>query len=846
MSNILLKKDKSFYSIKKLHTKTNNGIIYENDYTTINNNDDLFDEIPLFTESNFKFKIRTSDEGKKRHVKMDWVLNESGETWTKNLVSGVVTTNKEKIVLKPNYTSLNDYAYYGSAVELIKYTIKDIILRFPGGIYITPDAPQIKVGDVNYYLVSNECQIDCWSNGVNSVDNDENHMRYLSYSFKDYVDENGNELTSAPIANISGDCYNHIVGSVTIGGKELSIYKDANGQNCLVVPVSTSSGIIIEPKEEIKKRFWDTLDDFERVLLNKDTAYTAIFDTPYTSDTGYYYEKKHYTWPTVRASKGYMPDLTSVYFQAYLESLLSLAEFHDSYDSDNMWRMMTHESIKNLDWSHIISGEDLDDIDNTRFKSMINLQGRQFDDLKRYISGIKSIGSLSYDNKNNTPDYFISDIVESKGWESVFIPMNQVESGDTVDFNTEFLKRLALSSDYINSMKGTRKGVEAILGLFGFQVNGKTPDVEIKEYYATIDGPLSYSSAACLRAEFDYVNADEMTNYMEGYPVALFEKEGEENSIVLYPWYDSNINYIGDFYYQCKGGWGKMNSLSINSATTINGDSFYTETEPYMLFLNDLKELTSLMNNKLKENMICYVYDISNIEMLYIPNEGESLDENDITHYFILNNINLSTELGYVNNDFISCYGWQNVKKSDLDEPTELGIKVHYLESLRQNSRGNNPHIGRGDYDFGMDYLMKYKQLFREAISEKECEINSEKIEDIRNFGFKFLDICSSGKCFIVMSENEEVDSLKNINLKNITIKFNVGEKDFIVNYVLPYIEMMLPSTSIVEYLFGGDTSYIETMKSILTATTETYNITPADVAIQEAMTWVENDTWRE
>ena len=38
MSNRLLKKDKSFYSIKKLHTKTNNGIIYENDYTTINNN----------------------------------------------------------------------------------------------------------------------------------------------------------------------------------------------------------------------------------------------------------------------------------------------------------------------------------------------------------------------------------------------------------------------------------------------------------------------------------------------------------------------------------------------------------------------------------------------------------------------------------------------------------------------------------------------------------------------------------------------------------------------------------------------------------------------------------------
>ena len=139
--------------------------------------------------------------------------------------------------------------------------------------------------------------------------------------------------------------------TVTVGGKTLSIFMDGEGKKYLVTTSDNGGGVIIKPKQSFIDEFWSTMDDFERVLLNRDTTpvYKAIFETPYFDETGYYYENKSYVWPTI---DGFTPDVTTGAFQGYLESLISLATFHDEFDSDNIWRMMTHESIKNLDWTY--------------------------------------------------------------------------------------------------------------------------------------------------------------------------------------------------------------------------------------------------------------------------------------------------------------------------------------------------------------------------------------------------------------------------------------------------------------------------------------------------------------
>ena len=84
------------------------------------------------------------------------------------------------------------------------------------------------MGNKKYLLISNECQIDCWSDGITSIKENENPLRYLSYSYNDYEIEK-------PTIVITGNCVNSIIGTVEINGTEFLIYKDGERQNHLVV-----------------------------------------------------------------------------------------------------------------------------------------------------------------------------------------------------------------------------------------------------------------------------------------------------------------------------------------------------------------------------------------------------------------------------------------------------------------------------------------------------------------------------------------------------------------------------------------------------------------------------------
>ena len=109
-------KSKSIYTIKKQHTVTNNGIIYENDHVTIIPNDGIYDdEMALFSESNFKYKIDTTQSSKKRHNRGEFIKPEggSGEAWTLNTLSAAtVPTEESTIVLKPKCSAFSSGKAY--------------------------------------------------------------------------------------------------------------------------------------------------------------------------------------------------------------------------------------------------------------------------------------------------------------------------------------------------------------------------------------------------------------------------------------------------------------------------------------------------------------------------------------------------------------------------------------------------------------------------------------------------------------------------------------------------------------------------------------------------------------
>ncbi len=913
-------KSKSIYTIKKNHFLTNDATIYENDHITIISNDGIYDDdMALFSDSNFKYRIRTESNDKKKHTRSSFLKTDNGsEFWTLKDISASTISEESKIVSKPNYSSLKDFAYYGSAVELIRATINDIVQRFPGGITKYSDnnlAPTVVVNGTTRKLLSNEFEIDCWSNGALLSSGDaKNPMRILSASYMNYED-NGTPLTSAPMFKSNENmCPNSIIGTVTINGKGFDVYMDGEYKKHLLETGGNS--INLKPKASIIDAFWDSLDDFERVLLNRDATpvYKAILETPYSDETGFYYKNETYIWPTVN-DDGFTPDITTSRFQNYLESLISLANFHDEYDSDNIWRMMTHESIKNLNWTYVSKNDENEseqiDNDSNGIKAMIRVYGRQFDDIKRYADNIKYSNTLSYDQKQNLPDYFLSDVVENDGWEAQHTSpfdsevTNVISSGTgtsaytlyvggktTGYVNSEFQRRLALNSDYIQSLKGTRRGIDAILGMFGYENvdrnnSNSAGTYSITEYVCVVvpsASVSSYTEASLIRTlGGDYVNVDEQTNFMAGYPVAVIQPSmsastsedgggtSEENSYYIVPWFDRKQTYNYPFYFQSKGGWGKRSSKIINLPHLTNKTELetefvdiYGETQPYMKYAKTMIEMTMLNQDSLCEGTICYVTDISDIDKMYEKSQDE---DGTFSHYFILKTKELAGYCGYVqNNIYDGCYGWKNIPVEQISGVTKDGAKVIYLESLKAEYKGNNPHIGYGLYDDGDDYREHFQNLFKGMLKDGKFDYLQQDTETIgglditgqelysklcNGYGFKLSGVTDNKKCNFYCDTSEELkliaigsadtvswaypeglvsynpenietpdsdSSYANIldesqangvvNVKNIRINFNVGDnlemQKYIQNVVLKYLEEMIPSTAIVEYLFNG------------------------------------------
>jgi rRNA maturation protein Rpf1 len=100
----------------------------------------------------------------------------------------------------------------------------------------------------------------------------------------------------------------------------------------------------------------------------------------------------------------------------------------------------------------------------------------------------------------------------------------------------------------------------------------------------------------------------------------------------------------------------------------------------------------------------------------------------------------------------------------------------------------------------GDDYLNKYEHLFREA-GEKYSEAG---------FG-KIIMSEDNNKCVKV---DDEKESYQVINIKNMTIKFLIKNdnkvfeeefKQYIKTTVMPYLEMMIPSTTIFKISFNDN-----------------------------------------
>ena len=892
-------KTRSNYVLKDLHQKTNDGAIYERDQMTISGLDGMSPiEEQTYGVSNFKFVVRSGINQQKKHTNGRWIADceVSGDT------EGPVS-NDSRIIFNPDYESIIDFAYYGSAVDLVRATVIEVIRKFPAELYFSGEKFEGYGLSGTYYLVSNPFGIDVITENVDASEVD-NFMRYFLESYGNYEIISDNTIIAAcvggvKVTHLDKDCADvangAIIANVKIampsGEKTIYVYQVVDEIYLLYTDTSLK-GYRIRPNSSIVNAFYDELDDFGRVLLDRQSKpmYTATFNTPFEADSGYFTFKQKYTWPS---TYGWNPDIDTPGYENYLRRLIDLATFHDEYDSDNIWRSMTHEGIKNLDWTFTRIRDDqvdvFDNIDTSKVEPILKIYGRQYDDLKRAADVIAKSGNVTYDKKNNVPDFFLEDVLNLSGWETVSVNPTDDNNFVTpslypgesrgytgVDANNEFLRRLKINSAYLFSMKGTRQGLVSLLSLFGMK---EGDDYAIHEYVGVAKGTYPKYDDVTLFNEGKYNATAYETDPLAGIPVALPPRGiGGSQAPYVVPWYERGKKYDGDLYFQMKGGWAKSDKKRINLPHLVGEDMKYIhETDDFKLYedtISDLKyvgtldDLVELGRSVVKTGDVCYVTNITGILDKYSMSPDDNLiDFEDASHYFYLANDEYANTLGYRENAQQDVkYGWICVTNAEISAATsEVALKILYLESIVDNTEGNNPHMGHGQYDGGEEYIDNMFKPFGPAVQlddfvtmsidearDRAEELSFEKniVEDNKKCMYfsdrvKYnKDAASTEKAVLkeiqmpayekgLIESGTNITGVVNtiaynpeggytndlsaansiVNLKHLKIEFypaNLDDNgkneytDYITNKVLFYVKQMIPTTTIFEYTIGG------------------------------------------
>lgn len=219
------------------------------------------------------------------------------------------------------------------------------------------------------------------------------------------IETDNTSSSGTPNTSSSGTSYGVTLYGYRVGGNILFATRDRN--------------FIIQPLNDVIEDYFDGLSGFEKQLLTRKTnpLYRNNFVTPVETDEGFVMQKQKYIWP----SNGYCIDVSSPGYTIYLTSLIEMARNMDNFNSNNIIERMTHESIKNFDWSYRRVYDDGDEVDNIeggqRMEDILLIYGRIYDDIKRYIDGIYFTSRITYDNFNNLCNAEISDKNDLRGWE---------------------------------------------------------------------------------------------------------------------------------------------------------------------------------------------------------------------------------------------------------------------------------------------------------------------------------------------------------------------------------------------------------------------------------------------
>lgn len=828
-------------TVEHQHLK-DGSTIFERDWVTIGSQLNFGPgKIPYYNNGNFIFTTSPTPFFQKRYKNGVTVA-----TWTYDDVKEASSTVNQ--IQFDEYTEdIRSFAYYGSCVEFLRATIEKIIYEFPGNITLSEDKleipPTTENGDYTYingYIVNNPFQIDLHTKDIHLQQYD-NELRFLSSSWQKY-EVNGQPITKYVISDWKGDLDCPQNDQYYIKKEPVVIVKINDNIELKgymldrdIIFCYEGQDLVIQPKEEIIETYFNGLKGFEKQLLTRKTKplYTNKFITPIEYNLGYLYYNRTYTWP----SDGYCIDITSTKYIDFINKLSSMAELYDELWTDNLWRRMTHEAIKNYDWTYtreFIDGDEEDNVDGgERMHKVLNIIGRVFDDIKLSIDTIKRQNKTTYNGDRNVPNALLSDKLELFGWDIYStIPTYKNENNETVsaseetitqevldditnevevndkkiypdkwyptsnpnkitfaDVDVEFMRRLLLSTRRIFETKGTRQSIDMIMGLFGYGDS----DYTITEHYRTVK-PMEYDKVIDQETNETLgdriVRLNNQEKQMEllydedasGIPVASFiggyDEQGNPKTYLI-PYYDQTKMYDGNLYFQNKGGW----FYKKDDESTEIDFSKWTETLSYLHVVSQVKDLLNVNP-----------FGIRNGDIYYVVNLNDYIDYTETTdtlysHFFVMENELMPEEIS----------SWVNI---NLENDDSYAKKAKYLDTIIPYNIGNNPHVGYGDYDMGNEFFEYMKKPFKYALVKEYFASPYYEEADNIDFGEELLDRKDAQ---YDIEDDKKIQIINNndtyyLNDKVIFFKNNIDNdeyKKYFKTVIINYLMQVIPSTAI-------------------------------------------------
>lgn len=413
----------------------------------------------VLTNGNFDFR-----EGKEGQQATDYGLLEDVGTYRLEDVGEepAKSNSGERPQVQTNYipidpARLSEQCRYGSLELYLRSMVTELILHFPGALVADRQSGALhtaigywhnSLSDESYIEVPESAIINPFQ--VNYLAQDTSADRSGWQDFHTY-------WTHYDILNLDTGQRHAVVGYQAPGSQDFYLKLLVQGQLFIDDHERRNETLFILPSQVYYQSFLDNLHPLQRHMLSNNGVFRLV--VPEEGGGG----ERLFSWPQ---RDFYHPDIESQAFRVFFGELLALGRDYDQFYGDTLFRRYLPGSLQEQDYS-----------DAGKVKSLSHILGRSLDELRTRISGLRRMSRYDYPLPHSLQKQRLS----SDGWQVQ--PIMESEEGDQ-----KFWQMLYQNQAYLTATKGTRRGLEDLLNLFGL-IPGL---VTINEYVYKVQNPVTY------------------------------------------------------------------------------------------------------------------------------------------------------------------------------------------------------------------------------------------------------------------------------------------------------------------------------------------------------------------